>query len=145
MRSDLQELLKRIEEISEEELTTTREQLFKKSQQLSLNKSEKLFFEKQFKQLRDIIADKKDKAFSALSLEQQQSLEHLYQLCEEKKERRLEVKEQLENYRRALGISGFDFEKAMMYREHIDAEKERLDKANADIIELEKKIAELEG
>ena len=97
------------------------------------------------KQLRDLALDKKDKAAMQLSADDLQSLEHLRTILDERKERRQEIKTLLESYRKALGGSGFDFEKAMMYRELIDAEKVRLDNANASIQEIEEKISELEG
>ena len=43
-----------------------------------------------------------------------------------------------------MGGSNLDFEKAMTVREQIDLEKERLEKANAGIQEIEQKIAEIE-
>lgn len=64
---------------------------------------------------------------------------------QQRKERRQEIKQQLEIYRKALGGSNLDFEKAMHYQELVQQEKERLDKANAAIEEIEQKIAELEG
>ena len=55
----------------------------------------------------------------------------------------MEIKEELEGYRKALGGSGFDFEKGMMYRELIETAKESLDKVSLAIEEIEAKIEEL--
>ncbi len=40
-----------------------------------------------------------------------------------------ETRKRLESYRKEMGGSGFDFEKAMLYREYMDLEKARLDRA----------------
>ena len=53
-----------------------------------------------------------------LSEDDLKALEQLKEVLEERKLRRQEIKNQLESYRKLLGGSGFDFEKAMMYREH---------------------------
>ena len=63
----------------------------------------------------------------------------------ERKEQRQEIKTNLEDYRKAVGGSGFDFEKAMLYRELMEEEKNRLDKVNHIIGEIEEKIEEIEG
>ena len=73
------------------------------------------------------------KAIASLSDEEKNSLQHLQHALEEWKVQKNEIKLQLDTYRRALSGSGFDFEKAMKYRELIDEEKTRLDKAVAAI------------
>lgn len=57
--------------------------------------------------------------------EDQKALE---QLLAEWEDFRESTRSNLENYRKEMGRSGFDFEKAMLYREHIDIEKDRLDR-----------------
>jgi hypothetical protein len=64
---------------------------------------------------------------------------------EQKKQRRQEIKEQVEQYRKAVGSSNLDFEKGMQIRELMDQEKELLEKTNSSIEEIEQKIAEFEG
>jgi hypothetical protein len=64
---------------------------------------------------------------------------------QQRKDRRQEIKTQLEVYRKALGGSSLDFEKAMHYQELVEQERERLEKANSAIEEIEHKISELEG
>ena len=92
-----------------------------------------------------MIADKKEHSLLNLSEDDKKTLENLRVVLLQKKQRRQEVKEQLESYRKALGSSSLDFEKAMQVRELVEQEKERLDKANSAIQEIEQKIAELEG
>lgn len=70
--------------------------------------------------------------------------EDLSKILELKMKRRDEIKVDLEKCRKALGVSGFDFEKAMAYREIIDAGKEKLQQINTSIMELEEKLEKLE-
>ena len=128
-----------------DELVEKRDALWTQFQELDLNKAEKLLLERQFKQLKDLVNECRGKALMNLSDDALKSLEQFESILNEYKERRSEIKGQLESYRKALGGSGFDFEKAMMYRELIEAEKISLDKVNAAIEEIEEKIAEIEG
>ena len=67
------------------------------------------------------------------------------EILSDRLKRKLEIKNQIEEYRKALGKSGFDFEQAMMHRKMIDLEKERLSKINDSIKEIEDKIKEIEN
>jgi hypothetical protein len=131
--------------MSVDELAATRGRLQQELNLLSITQAEREVLEQELKVLRDLMNDKKEKAMLSLTPEERQSLDHLYQVAEEWKIQKGEVREQLEVYRRALAGSGFDFEKAMRYRELIDSEKTRLDKVNAVITELEAQIDALEG
>lgn len=112
---------------------------------LETSKIEKQQIERSLRPLKDLLADKKENSLLHLTDDERQNLVNLRTVLQQKRQRRHEIKEQMETYRRALGSSGLDFEKAMMYRELADQEKELFDKANAGIEEIEKKIAELEG
>ena len=112
---------------------------------LPIHKSEKFQFDRLFKQIKDLISEKKEKALLNLSQDELAALDQLGEVLQQKKQRRLEMKQQLENYRKSLGNSGLDFEKAMLLRELIDEEKGSLDKINQSISEIEEKIQELEG
>lgn len=128
-----------------EKLSVLKDEIQEEIVSLSLSKLEKQLVEKQLKPLKDLISDKKEKSLLDLSDDDIKSLEKLRTILDQRKERRQEIKAQLEEYRKALGGSGFDFEKAMMYRELIDLEKDRLEKANSSIEEIEEKISEIEG
>jgi hypothetical protein len=145
LKGEIEQLLSAPLEGSFEEAMAKRDALWARYEELSLNKAEKMLFERQFKQLKDAINECRGKALMNLSDDALKSLEQFDAILNEYKERRSEIKTQLESYRKALGGSGFDFEKAMMYRELIEAEKGSLDKVNAAIDELEEKIAEIEG
>jgi DNA repair exonuclease SbcCD ATPase subunit len=113
---------------------------------LALSKLEKQQLERSIRPLKDLIADRKEHSILLnLSDDDLKALENLRHVLQQKKERRQEIKNQVEVYRKSLGASNLDFEKAMLYRELLDQEKERLEKANAGIEEIEQKINELEG
>jgi len=112
---------------------------------LEIAKIEKQQFERQLRPLKDLIAEKKEQSLINLSDDDRKTLENLRQVFRQKKERRQEIKETMDAYRKTLGSSNLDFEKAFQLRELLDQEKERLDKANVSIEEIEQKIAELES
>ncbi|MBS0648177.1 MAG: hypothetical protein JSS10_03005 [Verrucomicrobia bacterium] len=134
-----------VSEKSIEELLAMKDELVKQLGALSATHAEKELLEHSLKELRDRIIEKKEKAIASLSEEERNSLEHLKQMLEEWKAQKQEIRTQLETYRKALAGSGFDFEKAMRYRQLMDEEKVRLDKAHHAIEEIEAKIDELEN
>lgn len=121
------------------------EELFKNVEGLELSKIEKQQLERSLRPLKDLLADKKEQSLLNLSDDDRKTLENLKTVLQQKKERRQEIKEMLESHRKTLGGSGLDFEKAIQLRELIDQEKERLEKANAGIQEIDAKINELES
>lgn len=144
-RKRLQEAVDQIPQKSGEELMMQKDGFHKELPLLPATHAERELLEHSLKEFRDLIIDKKEKAIASLSAEELSSLQHLNQLLEEWKVQKQEIRVQLETYRKALAGSGFDFEKAMRYRELIDAEKVRLDKVNGAIEEIESKIEELEN
>ena len=94
----------------------------------SITKNEKQDLERVLKPLKDSITEKKEKALMALSEDDRQALQQLQTILKQRKERRQEVKNQLETLRKASGSSSLDFEKAMSYTTQITEEKERLKK-----------------
>jgi DNA repair exonuclease SbcCD ATPase subunit len=141
----LQETCDQVSEKSIEELLSSKDELGKQLSVLAATHAEKELLEHSLKELRDRIIDKKEKAVASLSDEERNSLQHLKQRLEEWKAQKQEIRMQLETYRRALAGSGFDFEKAMRYRELMNEEKVRLDKANHAIEEIETKIEAVEN
>ncbi len=111
---------------------------------IEMSKVEKQVLERSLRPIKDLIADKKEHSLLNLSEDDRKTLENLRTVLQQKKERRQEIKELIDSYRKTLGSSGLDFEKAFHLRELLDQEKERLDKASANIEEVEQKIAELE-
>ncbi len=113
--------------------------------QIEASKMEKQQIERSLRPLKDLIAEKKEHSLLNLSEDDKKALENLKLVLQQRKERRQEIKVQLEIYRKTLGGSNLDFEKAMHCQELVEQEKERLEKANAAIEEIESKIAKLEG
>jgi hypothetical protein len=112
---------------------------------IEASKIEKQQIERSFRAIKDLIADKKERSLLNLSEDDKKALENLKHVLQQRKDRRQEIKTQLEVYRKALGSSSLDFEKAMQFQELVEQEKERLEKANAAILEIEQKIAGLEN
>jgi hypothetical protein len=145
LKEELTQLLTHAVSLDSDALATKHEMLRQQFEQMSLAKAEKQIIERLFKQLKDVIDEKHEKTLLMLSEDDLKALEQLKVVLEERRQRRHEIKQQLEHYRKLLGGSGFDFEKAMMCREQIESEKATLEKINASIEEIEQKIAEIEG
>jgi hypothetical protein len=145
MKEELTTMISQASDLDVEILISKREELLQQFEEIPLAKPEKQIVDRLFKQLKDIIDDKKEKTLLMLSEDDQKALDQLKDVLEERKLRRQEIKNQLENYRKLLGGSGFDFEKAMMYREMIESEKLTLEKINSSVEEIEEKIEEIEG
>ena len=120
-------------------------ELLSEASEIVVAKSDKFVVDKLFKTIKDLIDEKKRHKLMSLSESDQEKLSELQHLLKDMKERRLEIRAQIESYRKILGGSGFDFEKAMAYRELIEAEKLSLEKINKAIEEVELKVAEVEG
>jgi len=145
LKEEIQKLSCLAPELRFEELKAKYEEFQQQCDQLSMTRAEKQIIERSLKQIKDLIHEKKEKEVLNLSKDDLESLKELKGLLQERKERRQEIKTNLEEYRKAIGGSGLDFEKAMLYRDLMEEEKIRLDKANDAISEIEDKIAELEG
>lgn len=143
LRKDLETLVQEGEDLDYEALTAKRDQFQEQYERLSLSKAERLLIDRLFKQIRDLIIDKKEKVVLLKSEDDQQNYENMQLILKQRKERRVEIKNQLEQYRKTLGTSGLDFEKAMLLRELIDTEKMQLEKLNQSIVEIEEKLSEL--
>lgn len=143
-KTQAEELLERQESQDVDQLIVSRDDLVTQIQDSALSKIEKQEIERILKPLRDIITDKKEKALLDLSEDDRQSLQQMQNILQQRKQRRQEIKNQLEVLRKAAGSSSLDFEKAMSYTSQINEEKERLEKANQAIQEIERKISELQ-
>ncbi len=145
LKAQIADLIKDGANLEMEALVSAFADVKQKLEKLETSKMEKQQIERSLRPLKDLVADKKENSLLHLTDDQRQNLENLRTVLLQKKQRRQEIKDQIETYRKALGSSGLDFEKAMLYREQADQEKDLLDKANASIEEIEKKIAEIEG
>ncbi len=141
----LNALLADVDRMDLEVLISKRQEMSDAFEAMHLAKPEKQMIDRLLKQLKDAIDEKKEKALLMLSDDDLKALSQLKTVLEERKKRRQELKAQLEHYRKSLGTSGFDFEKAMMYRDMIEDEKIALEKVNASIQEIEEKIDAIES
>ncbi|HSW72495.1 MAG TPA: hypothetical protein VLG44_03700 [Chlamydiales bacterium] len=66
--------------------------------------------------------------------------EKIEEILEERRKIRQEMKARLDAFRKVAGGSGFDFEKAMLYREFVDKAKDRLLKIDEEISLLEEQL-----
>lgn len=151
-REKVQALRQKLESLVETAPTLDADMIHKEREGLSkeivgsqATKAEKQEFERLLKRLRDIASEKKEQALMLLPNDKRQALEQLKELLKQRKERRQQIKNQLEQYRRSSGGSSLDFEQAMTINAQIQMEKENLEKANQGILEIEAKIAELES
>ncbi len=138
-------LLKEGPELDLEPVQARFDELAKEIESLEISKIEKQQLERVLRPLKDLLADKKEESLLNLSDDDRKALENLKVVLDQRKARRQEIKDLLEGHRKAIGSSGLDFEKAIQLRELIDQEKERLEKANLAIQEVELKINELES
>jgi hypothetical protein len=145
LKESIARLIKEGERLELEALNSAFAEIETQLDQLEASKMEKQQLERSLRPIKDLIADKKERSLLNLSDDDKKALENLRVVLQQKKQRRQEIKDQLETYRKALGGSSLDFEKAMHYQELVQQEKERLDKANSGIAEIEQKISELES
>lgn len=96
---------------------------------LSLSLTDTLLFERSLSDLKSFILDKKK--------DQATSSEDLEALFDEREALFEEVKGQMEVYRKEMGASNLDFEKAMTYRELYDSAKIHLDREMEALQQLE--------
>lgn len=144
LKEEVRTLIENAPSLALEDIVTKREELIQIIQVTDVSRFEKDEIERNLKQLRDIIADKKEQSLMTLSDDDRQALQQLRELLKQRKERRQEIKDTIETLRKVKAVSGLDFERAMTNQMQLDEEKERLEKMNQGIEEIEAKIAVLE-
>lgn len=140
------ELEKMREKIPSSEVSKLKEELDhhrKQLSSLSAPKHDKQHFERILKELRDQISEKEKQALLNLSEDDKLALEELEKALAERIHRRKEIKSQIEEYRKVIGGSGLDIEKAMRYNELMQHEKLALEKMDESIKEIKRKIKNL--
>lgn len=139
-----EDLVRRADSMEADAIGIERESLLSQICEGAFSKSEKLELEKRLKPLRDLIAEKKEKSLLSLSDDDRQLLQQLKVLLKEKRELRQETKAQIEHLRKAAHGSGLDFEQSRNFNAQLAMEKERLEKINVSMREIESKIEEIE-
>ncbi|MCP5469378.1 MAG: hypothetical protein H7A36_02615 [Chlamydiales bacterium] len=135
--------LKALVDYDLEELESKLEVYKKELSTLSIPKGERQVCERLLRSCRDKLAEKREAALLSMSDDARANLESLEKLLEERRDQRREIKEQIEEYRKVMGGSALDIEKAMKFNELMAQEKERLEKCDHAIEEVEQKIEEL--
>lgn len=143
LKTEIENLLNNTASFDAEQIIAERDSIVEKISGSKLNKLEKNDLEKRLKVLKDIISDKKEQAMMSLSDDDKQALTQLTTVLNQRKERRQESKNQLEVLRKSNRSSGFDFEQAMKNNELINEEKERLQKMDLGVKEIEQLINDL--
>lgn len=143
MKRQAEELLKASSSLDVAEIESQRDAIIESIQNAPMRKADKQEIERQLKPLRDIISEKHESSLLALSNDDRQSLQQLKEVLKQRKERRQEIKAQIDALRKTAGASGFNIEQAMNVNAQEAAEKERLEKINQGIQDIEQKIAQL--
>lgn len=142
LKSDLTSLLSELERYDAVELTAKKDEFTLRIAEVPATKIEKQELDRLLKSVKEAIVEKKESEVLALSDDDRQAIEQLRTVLQQRKERRQEIKKQLEQLRKGSGNSGLDFEQAMNFNNQVTAEKERLDKISEGIAEIERAIAE---
>jgi hypothetical protein len=120
-----------------------KEALLKELKILKATKIEKQGIERIIRKVKDKITEKKENEVLNLPPGDKEALGQLLELLEEKKKRRVEVKDNVKSLRLASGGSCLDFQKALEFDEQLQIEKETLSTLEKSIGEVEKKIKEI--
>lgn len=131
LKEKLIQLIKNESENAFKDLEKGEEELRKSYESLNLSAVEIHKFERNFADLRSFIFDKKEGVLG------EEALEDLYK---ERASHIEVIKMQVEEYRKEMGGSNLDFEKAMAYRELYDSAKIHLDKEMEALANLEEKL-----
>lgn len=114
-------------------------------EQAKVERAEKLDLERRLRSVRDLIAEKKAQELLALPQETREVAEQLHALLESHLQQRNRIRTQIEEYRGKQSLSGHGFAEALLLREQIDEEKQRLARLDAVIEEIALKLANLSG
>ncbi len=144
LKSNIQDLFARQEILDLSQLTEEKDLCLKQIADSILTKAEKQDLERELKPFKEIIIEKQEKSLLELSEDDRQSLQQLQDLLQQRKARRQEIKTVLESYRKSAGCSLSDFEKALSLTSQINEGKEKLEKIDDGIKEVEQKIKKLQ-
>jgi hypothetical protein len=110
------------------------EALQKEAEKAPFARSKKLEIQDLFVKLSDILFEKREKGFKPTSQED------IRKVLSERNKRKKEIQARLEQLRKSQGASRFDFTEALRTEELIKEEKEKLEKINEAIEELEDRL-----
>lgn len=141
----LRQSLQALAASNDEDIETALEPLIKEVSVVAGSKAEKQEYEKLIRNVRDAAAEKKEQKLLALSADDREAIGKLKELLKEKKQNRQKIKAEIDKCKRESGSSGLDFALGLQLNDMIQSEKERLEKVEASIFEIEEKIAKLQG
>jgi len=136
----LESLVQNVTNTSMDEVESERSRLKGEFEALELTKWEKHDVERQFRLLQDQLSKLK---IENLSSDDREAFDQLQELLKECQQRRKEIRKQLEDFRKASGSSGLDFEQALKQSELVEQEKQRLESVYAEITDIEIRIKNL--
>ncbi len=141
-KQEVQQIADTCKTMDPEALNAKRDELLQKIPQLQLNKFEKQEIEKHLRVFKDLIIEKRESALMQLSDDDKESLNQFKEVLAQRKQRRQEIKEQIDHIKKAASVSGLDFEQALGHTAQLNLEKKRLEQINDKVKEVEDKIAE---
>lgn len=135
------ELEEQLKTLDESALSSQLQELEREITELRLSEKERELLFRLLRPARDHLEKiSLEKAFALPGTHPQKGA-LLEELFREATQKRIELKAQLEKYRKASGASGLDFEQSLFLNEQIHQEKERLEHLNMTITRLEAEIA----
>ncbi|WP_100934218.1 hypothetical protein [Candidatus Chlamydia corallus] len=124
---------------SQEEWRTLKELLSKMS---FLSPAEKISLDNQLNVALQAIANFFEEQLLS-SPDSREKLTNMRQVLKQRRERRQELKDKLEQDKKLLGSSGLDFDRAMQYSTLVEEDKRALEELDASILELKQQIQQL--
>ena len=144
LKEKIQQFLAQTKDLSAEQITEGKQVLLDEIKNSTLlHREDKKDLEALFKPLRNILEEKKEKALMSMSQDERETLQQLKEALQSRINQRQEIKVQLDSYRKE-GSSCSDFVRAMELKELLQKEKEQLQGVETRILELQKKITQLE-
>lgn len=140
-KNTIQNLMGEAPKLEIAEIQAQKEAIWQEVCSSNLNRHDKLELEKLFRGLKDILVEKNEERLLNLPENDRQALDQLRELLKERKARRQELRAHTDELRKQAGASNLDFGKALEASQQLAEEKEKLEKLNLSIKELEAKIA----
>jgi len=143
LQRDLVACMDQMEILSWEELEEQYKRIANDYKELNCNKSEKLAIELLFRKFKDVMLEKRKDSLLCHSVHEREQYDALKTLLVQEQGRWMEVKAQMEVYRKLLGGSSLDFGSALEYQNLLCEEKEHLRKIEDAIEEIRGKMQEI--
>ncbi|MGA8163766.1 MAG: hypothetical protein WB791_01930 [Waddliaceae bacterium] len=111
--------------------------------QIALSDSEREDFRQLLIPLEDAVdSQEEEQLLHRQADDKNEVLSQLKEVLQRRQKKREEIKNKIEEYRKASGSSGLNFNTSLYFRDQLNVEKDRLHKINAHIRQLEEMIAD---